>query len=244
MRNFHLMPVLPYNLDPPIARSLTIQFILQTFIACFDTLHHLRTFTDQQLKGIEPKKEIGAVAKSLEKMMILSMGAPIIPKTSCLDKLCFYCEVLIQASQITQNDIVVIVEQMKTQIIDLKTKIILWKKIAIESIEIIRQEFFQLYKLLEQKLSLFFRSFVPFLKEARSDENILIYLIERKEEFNACLGSRTIEELLQLLFPSGHAQLRAAVIEGFMRRGFTVFLSQIEPLIDAIEWEAPYCCTN
>lgn len=171
---YHSLPIFPFSLDPPVARSLSMQFILQELIHCF-----------QQTK------------------------------TFSLDKLCFYCEILLQASRIEENEPILILEEMKHQI--------LRKKPVAD---------------LQQKLVLFFDSLIPFFHEARSDENVLFYFIENKERLNSFLGSYKIENMLQSFFPSGFDQLRSILIEGYTRRGFISFLSQIEPLIDAMEWEA------
>ncbi len=123
---------------------------------------------------------------------------------------------------------------MRNSILRVKAQIITCKKGPLTL-----DPLFHLYRSLHDGLYRFFSAFCPYLKEARSDENVLIYLIENKERLNAYLGVRRIEELLQSFFPSGHAQLRAAIYEGYTRRGFTTFLSSVEPLIDAIEWETP-----
>ena len=96
----------------------------------------------------------------------------------------------------------------------------------------------ELYTSLQQKLLQFFTALSRFLQEARSDENVLIYLLENKQKLNAFLGERVIEELLQRFFPAGHSQLRAVICEGYTRRGFSSYFLLAEPLIDAIEWES------
>jgi hypothetical protein len=67
----------------------------------------------------------------------------------------------------------------------------------------------------------------------------LTYLIENKDNLNSLFGKRVVEHLLQSFFPAGHAELRAAIYEGYARRGFTTFFDSIEQIIDAIEWETP-----
>lgn len=133
-----------------------------------------------------------------------------------------------------------LLDEMRTSILDIKSKMLIWKKhFTPPPLDTILTQLMTLYGILQQKLGRFFCSFSSFLKEARSDENVLIYLIEKKEKFNAHLGPRSIEDLLVSFFPAGLDQLRAAVFEGFTRRGFTQFLASVEPLIEALEWEAP-----
>jgi len=191
-----------------------------------------------QLQGANFKEEIACVSRELEKFLLFSLENPFAQKSSILDKLCFYCEILLQASHVKDSEIPMILEEMRNSIFKIKSKMVAWKKISV-ALSQVQTHFIELYDDLFQKLSRFFVSFCPFLKEARYDENVLIYLIENKDQFNEYLGLRRIEDLLQSFFPAGHAQLRAAIHEGFTRRGFTTFLTNVEPLIDAIEWETP-----
>ena len=238
MRSLNPWPIFPSNLDPPVARSLSIQFILQALIDAFTLLKNMRAAIPLQLQGANLKEEIACVSRELEKFLLFSLENPFAQKSSVLDKLCFYCEILLQASHVKDSEIPTILEEMRNSILKIKSKIVAWKKIEVALVQA-RTQFLELYDDLFQKFSRFFTSLSPFLKEARYDENVLIYLIENKDQFNTHLGLRRIEDLLQSFFPAGHDQLRAAIHEGFTRRGFTTFLTSVEPLIDAIEWETP-----
>jgi hypothetical protein len=236
MSSLHPWPIFPVNLDPPIARSLSIQFILQGLTDSFKLLRHLEIFTSSQLLGANPKEELIEIAKELEQLVLFSLEHPFSQKGSVLDKLCFYCEILLQASHIEGSEIPMALEELKIPILKVKTQLTIWKKVPAPLFQI-KEALFELYSNLYRKFCCFFSALIPYLKEARSDENVLIYLIENKNILNSFLGERRIEEMLQSFFPTGHAQLRAAIIEGYTRRGFTTFLSKVEPLIDAIEWE-------
>lgn len=236
MRSLNPWPIFPSTLDPPVARSLSIQFILQALIDAFNLLKIIRQLISDELIGVNLKEEIAAVSRELEKFLLFSLENPFAQKSSVLDKLCFYCDILLQASHVKDSEIPVLLEEMRNSILKIKSKTLAWRKIP-ATLSQVQTQFLELCDDLFQKFSRFFTSFCPFLKEARYDENVLIYLIENKDEFNAYLGLRRIEDLLQSFFPAGHAQLRAAIHEGFTRRGFTTFLSSVESLIDAIEWE-------
>lgn len=164
------------------------------------------------------------------------MENPISQKASALDKLCFYCENLLQASRIDEPEIPLILEEMRSLILKIRSRMFSWKKM-LDPLDQILELLLDLYTNLNQRLQRFFKALKIFLKEARSDENVLVFLIENKDKLNYFLGERHIEEMLQSFFPAGHAQLRAAIIEGYTRRGFTPFLAKVEPLIDAIEWD-------
>ncbi len=240
MRSLNPWPFFPSNLEPAVIRSLSIQFILQTLIDSFDLLQDLQISTPLQLQGANLKEEILCVSKGLEKFYQFSIDHSLTQRGSLLDKLCFYSEILLQASQVNDPELIVIMEEMRKSILLIKSKMMLWKKMPGRSpLPEMLQHLMHLYTDLSEKLCHFFKIFSPFLKEARSDENVLIYLIENKEKINRCLGERYIENLLQSFFPAGHDQLRAAIHEGYTRRGFTSFLSSVEPLIDEIQWETP-----
>lgn len=241
MRSLIPWPIFPANLDPPVARSLSILFILQSLIEGFKLLNHLQIVTPEQLQGVDCKQEIASISQQLEKFLIFSLENPLAQKGSILGKLCFYSEILLQASRIGDNEIPMILENMRDLVLKIKTKITPLKHAVLIPL---LSPLLALYSDLLEKLNHFFKLLIPYLKQARSDENVLVFLIENKDSLNASLGPRCIEDLLQSFFPAGHDQLRAAIIEGYTRRGFSVFLSKIEPLIDAIEWETPCYLTN
>ena len=137
-----------------------------------------------------------------------------------VDKLCFYCDILLQASKIDPSSILQKLEAMHRSILPLRFS---------------SQKSCNLKDLLCD----FFSALVPFLQEARTDENVLIYLIEQAQILNRYLGERAIETILQSFFPEGHEHLRTVIYEGFTRRGFTSFLAEKEPLIAALDWESP-----
>ncbi len=232
MRSLNPWPIFPFNLDPPVAQSLCIQFILQELIDSFEVLKALQA--PPQMK----KKEIARIFKELEKLLLFSLENPFAQKGSTLDNLCFYCEILLQTSHVEESEILVILETMRSEILKIKSKMIPWKKMGVPFGQI-QGQLLQLYADLHRGFCQFFSAFIPFLKEAHSDENVLIFLIENKEKLNASFGPRSIEKLLQSFFPTGHAQLKAIIYEGYTRRGFIDFLSSVGPLIDAIEWETP-----
>jgi len=238
MRSLHPWPIFPFNLDPPVARSLSIQFILEELISSFELIHHLQTITPEILQGANLKEEINLVIKKMEKLLLFSMDSPFAQKGSMLDKLCFYSEILLQASRIEDVEMILILGEMRNRILRVKTSMEGWKKMILPLDQILTI-LLELYADMHEKLCSFFHSFTQLLQEARSDENVLIYLIEKKDKLNTFLGKDHIERMLQKFFPSGHEQLRAIIIEGYSRRGFTPFLEKVEPLIDSIEWETP-----
>lgn len=126
-----------------------------------------------------------------------------------------------------------LLEEMRGSVLKVRSKIIGWKKApGLYLLGDMLEQILGLCKELGQKLDRFFTAFVPFLKEAKSDENVLLYLVENRHKLNSYLGEGRIEKIL-LPFE----QLRTAIHEGYTRRKFIDFYTKIEPLIDAIEWQ-------
>jgi hypothetical protein len=225
MRSLNPWSVFPPNLEAPVARSLSIQFILQTLIDAFALTNELKSHTDYT---------------GLENFYLFSLENPFAQKGGHLDKLCFYSEILLQTSQVKDSELIALMEKMRTSILSRKPQLMLCKR---QPKKLILEEMMQLMLHLSTELfhllKSFFTALVPFLKEARSDENVLVYLLESKEKLNENLGDHCIEDVLQSLFPAGHDQLRAVIHEGYTRRGFDTFLSSVQPLIDSIHWETP-----
>ena len=244
MRSLHPWPFFPANLDPPAARSLSLQFILQELVSAFDLVRRLQNETPEHLSGyfqdFDLAAELSSISQKIEKFLLFSLENPFAQKGGVLDKLCFYCEILLQASNIADQELTMILEEMRNAILRIKSRLTSWKKMPEKyPVEQVLAHLMALYSDLHQNFCQFFLALCPFLEEARSDENVLIYLIEQRFRLNQHLGLRTVEEFLQRLFPNGHEQLRSTICDGYSRRGFASFFAKAQPLIDALEWEAP-----
>lgn len=213
MRSLHPWPLFPPNLDRLAAHSLSLLFTLEELLTAFTLLEQLPN---------------PCSSKDLEKLLLFSLENPLAQKGGSLDKLCFYCEILLQASEREEEEIPMLLEQMRSCILLSKSKLI--KKS--DAMAPFRKE-------IAEKLALFFTALRPFFFQARSNENVLMRLLERRERLNHFLGPRTVENLLRELFPLGIEELRVVMSEGYARRGFEDFFFQQEPLIDALEWDSP-----
>ena len=129
MRCINPWSIFPINLDPPVIRSLSLQFILQALLEGFSHLPELQKSIPLQLKGIDFKKELLSIAKELENIFLFSLENPLSQKESVVDKLCFYFEILRQHSQSSDEELSLLLEEMRTRTVHMKSKMrVVWKK--------------------------------------------------------------------------------------------------------------------
>lgn len=88
---------------------------------------------------------------------------------------------------------------------------------------------------LEESIAPFFSTLIPYIYQARTDENVLIKLLELRNDLNQKLGANTIDDLLLNLSPLGLTYVKTIISEGLNRRGFTSFLAEKEHLFDRLE---------
>jgi len=233
MRSLYPWPIFPPDLEPPAARSLSLQLSLQEWVASFEII------TNIQKKSTDGN--LDAISNELQKFLLFSLDNPFAKKPGTLDKLCFYSDELTETSRSgSRESLDALLDYMRDEILSLRAKLIAWKKKAPPTF-VISIEIKQLSATLTQRLREFYDALYPFFEEARSDENVLFYLIEKRETLNSLLNPKKIEHLLSRLYPNGPAHLRAILCEGYTRRGFSEFYAQHETLIDSIEWTADEC---
>lgn len=213
----------PLHLERPAIRSLSLIFILQELAKRFEQVQKFKDFP-------EPLSE------EFSTFFCLNNAYPQVGM--CPDKLCFYSDILLQASKIKDHSLLSELDEMRSYVLQIRSQMYARKHLPVDGSGLLSK-----LQILLQKLSSFFLALVPFLYEAKTDENILLALIEQKEVFNRHLGTHAIENILQRFFPNGHAHLKAIITEGLMRRGFSSFLAEKEHLIDEIEWEST-CLTT
>jgi hypothetical protein len=236
MRSLYPWPLFPPNLDPPAARSLSLQLALQAWLDSCQVISSLQKKMSEIGASDNPMQEIEGISCELQKFLLFSLDNPFSKKPGTLDKLSFYCEELIRASVTQQRDeIENLLDQMRDAALSFRALMISWKRKLPPSF-ILLTNIEHLHSVLMQKLREFYEALHPFFVEARSDENVLFYLIEHKDLLNRFLHPKKIESLLCRLYPSGPAHLRAILCEGYTRRGFSDFYARHESLIESIEW--------
>ena len=241
MRSLYPWPLFPPHLDPPAARSLSLQLAMQEWLESCKVISSLRQKMAEVGSSDFPMREIEEISGELQKFLVFSLENPFSKRPGTLDKLCFYCDELLRASK-TQHreEIEAILDHMRDAALSFRALTISWKRKLPPSF-ILLTNMEHLYAVLIQRLKECYDAFYPFFVEARSDENVLFYLIENKDMLNRFLHPKKVEDLLSRLYPAGPAHLRAILCEGYTRRGFSDFYAQHESLIESIEWTANEC---
>ena len=230
MRSLYPWPLFPPNLEPPAARSLSLQLILQEWLTSFKVIGKIQIL-----------QNINEMTIELEKLLLFSLENPFTKKAGTLDKLCFYLEELFRTSQVNERDLSISnLDQMRDTILSFRAKMLGWKKTSVYHL-IPDNEIEILTHRLRILLIQFYDSLYPFFEEARSDENVLFYLIEHIEPLNEFLSPKKVEQMLACLYPSGPTHLRAILCEGYTRRGFSEFYAKHEALINSIGWTTDTC---
>ncbi len=218
MRNLHSWSIFPQNFGSATSRSLAILFTLQEYLRSRGLL---KTLEKTPLLEIDAKEHI-------DLWLFSSLNNPLTQREGALDKLCFYTQIMLKTFKSEDKKIPDLLEKMREAIIRVRDHL---------------TSLAELSKELQQTFHEFFLALLPFLQGLRTDENVLLYLIEHHETFNLYLGKRSIETLLQTFFPSGIHELRATLCEGYTRRGFSDFYAGKEHLLDALEWTPSRCNT-
>jgi hypothetical protein len=244
MRSLYPWPLFPPHLDPPAARSLSLQLALQEWLDSCYVILPLQQKMGEIGATENPMQEIEEISLQLQKFLLFSLENPFSKKPGTLDKLCFYCEELLRASNVLEREeIGTLLDHMRDAALCFRALTLSWKRKMPPSF-ILLTNMEHLHSVLMQRLREFYDALYPFFAEAKSDENVLFFLIEHKAEFNRFLHPKKIETLLSRLYPSGPTHLRAILCEGYTRRGFSDFYLQHESLIESIEWTADECKTT
>lgn len=146
--------------------------------------------------------------------------------SSVLDKLCIYCDALIQTSK-QGTELLDVLDELRTTVVQQRNKCARGGMPTTETIQQFRNQLRTLFPLLS-----------PCIKQASHSETALFALLEVRKTLNLHLGAGTVEQLLQPLFPKGPKQLRQTIADGFARRGFAHFPEQHHALFEGLTWKS------
>jgi uncharacterized protein YggT (Ycf19 family) len=202
------------QLNQPEASGLCLEFILHTYAQALGIALRLESATAL------------AALQDLQKLCRGSLSRDPLEQPGVLDKLCFYCEALVQNTEIGDEPLNVLY--------DLRNKIFSFISQYTRSHQRLVSE--TRHEVLKPLIS-FFTHLIPAIKMLSHSEVVLFSLLELRETLNGYLGSDTIEQVFRQLFPQGVGTLRQTIIDGFHRRGFDEFCKQHEALFEKLAWD-------
>ena len=166
----------------------------------------------------------------LEKLLSDSLNVEALLQPGVLDKLCFYCEALVQTSK-TAEPILQALDEIRSAVSLCRTA--LSRQFRGDPISPSRKGS---NESISAKLKAFFSSLSPILSESLECEAALFSLVELRKTFNRHLGENTVENLLQSMFPAGPDHFRATIESGFAKRGFSNYPERSQ-LFEGLTWQ-------
>lgn len=240
MQTLYPWPSFPHNLKKELAKSFSLQFILSTLTEAFSTISTLQKEIPTFLLGKDLSLEILELQKHFQRIYVFCSSTSLAQKPGTINKLCYFTQMLYESTSSLKMEPMFLIEEMRKELFTFYSKILMWKKKKngyplSEMLECL----FSLFRYLFDHLRQFFYTLVPTFQESKEDENLIVYLIEHREELNNNLKPRCIEEVLQALFPKGTQELTEMIFKKYQQRGFGSQFCKVKLLIDAIKWECP-----
>ncbi len=209
------------NLDKGAAKGLCLEFILHEYAKALKIAAGLTHATPDD------------ALSDLEKLFTDSYNTTVLQQPGVLDKLCFYCEALVQTSKIGEN-LLDAIDELRTVVAKPRAQLARSLRSTPHSGSPVTTDSFHA---IHQQLQAFFPRLLPIIKECSDSESALFSLLELRETLNRHLGEKTVENLLQNLFPEGPQTLRQTLSDGFSRRGFCDFCQRHEALFKGLTWQ-------
>jgi hypothetical protein len=190
-------------------KALCVEFILHEYARILSMVEQIA------LQPADDRLEL--IDRLLNQPMNVFLANPM----GLIDKLCFYCEALVQISRGNES-LLIMLDELRNGVVWLRRF-----PFSNERLEKVRGCIAALFDKME-----------PELRSCICSETVLFALLELRKIFNQHLGHNKVEELLQRMFPEGPQQLRRSIINGFARRGFGDFCIQHKSLLEEVTWSA------
>jgi hypothetical protein len=202
------------QLERTAAKGLALEFFLHEYVKALAIV--------TRLEGAMPH----AILRDLEKLSSDSVNNPL-QQPGILDRLCLYCESLLQTSKIGE-DLLNAVDDLRISIS--KQRMHCARKRPPSSLSA-----FPVQQLHDQLRALF-PLMESVLLECQDAGAALFALLELRETINRFVGPHSVESLFAKLFPQGPETLRNLLARYFERRGFDQFLQKYEALFEGLTW--------
>lgn len=210
------------QIEKGASKGLCLEFILLEYSKALAL--------SDQLDDSNPKECL----KILEKLFADPLNTSIMVEPGILDKLCFYCEALVQTSK-TGETLLGAMDELRNSVA-LPRSLLARQMRAIPTSS---QNMGDLLQKIQDELRAFFDQLVPIFQDSLDCEAALFALLELRFTLNRYLGDQTVENFLQQLFPAGPEDLRQTISNGFSKRGFGDFCQRHETLFETLAWPQP-----
>jgi hypothetical protein len=211
------------NSEKGAAKGLCLEFILHEFT------NALAMTSQMGPSSLEDALNV------LQKLFHDSLNASYLPQSGIIDKLCIYCEALVQTSKIGE-DLLDALDELRNGVSSYRTALVRRMYLS-HSPQL--QGMDDLQQTLQRGLRHFFSLLIPVLETCLDCEMVIFTLLELRKKLNGFLGENTVECLFQRLFPDGPHLLRRTLSDGFSRRGFSDFYQRHEVLFEGLAWSNP-----
>lgn len=208
------------QLEKGASQGLCLEFILHEYVKAL---------------SLTEKLSVPDPVSRLEILEKLHSDPSCVQEHGILDKLCFYCETLIQGSKIGEHLLGAVDELCN--LVALPRTILSRQLRSISGL--LTRSVEELLKKLQDSMHSFFSLLQPVFKSCLDCEAPLFALLELRESINCFLGENTVERFLQELFPDGPQMLRQTISNGFSKRGFSHFYQNNEGLLEGLKWPQP-----
>ncbi|MBF8262922.1 MAG: hypothetical protein HW387_587 [Parachlamydiales bacterium] len=209
------------QLEKGAAKGLSLEFILHEYTKALSLADRLQRASTADCLEI------------FEKLYADSLSTAVMQQPGVLDKLCFYCEALVQTSKIGEN-LLDAIDGLRNAA-SLPRCALARQQRSIASSHSISD----LIRTFYEKLRAFFSLLIPVFEVSLDCETAFFTLLELRQSLNRFLGANTVEHLLQRLFPQGPQMLRQTLAAGYSRRGFSDFCHRFDALFEGLVWPHP-----
>jgi len=202
------------QLEQTAAKGLSLEFFLHEYVKALSIVARLEEASPQ------------AIFRDLEKLSCDSINNPL-QQPGILDRLCLYCEALLQTSKIGE-DLLNAVDHLRISVSKQRVQCTRRNGTAALSAFPLKQ--------LQQQIRSIFPLVEKVILECRDSEAALFALLELRETLNRFLGQKSVERVFEKIFPQGPQALHARLKKYFTRRGFDDFLENNATLFEGMTW--------
>lgn len=233
MKPFYPRLTIATHLTLKTPHALTLLFILEDVINAIEHVHQLELFCSQKRSSDPLSLLLFRLGNLLQNLLVCSLPQGFVNQGDFLNKLCIYSEILLKSTKSKDLQLLLLLEQMKETVCKTRPRFVMTD--SMEDFDELCQNLLESCKFLHSSLISFMTLLIPFLKTVKSDETVLMYLVEKKESLNKYLGNHWVEHLIRFFFSDHLPLFHDTLKSGFLNRGFEAFYREKKELIQQVE---------